>query len=265
MISENPRTAVSGVRSSWLILARNSDFARFAASARNAVSLNSPFLRTSSSSIWLNERARRCSSCGTYWRKIRCANAEIALGDRPGCGLDSLARTRDIPCEPPADDRGRQQPEKGDGHGSRAHLFSLRIEFVHRLRHHNTPLGLRDRGVGGDHVGVIRRGVELDDSGLAGHDRLYRRDLRQIEFGVDPFLKRMTDHFAFWIDHDGMAAGTEGYRPLQADQIVGGNDAVSDPPFGQRPQDEKGRVPRDISLQIGDDRFVVLQLAAKVA
>src|SRR3984893_4072404 len=145
MISENPRTAVSGVRSSWLILARNSDFARFAASARNAVSLNSPFLRTSSSSIWLNERARRCSSCGTYWRKIRCANAEIALGDRPGCGLDSLERTRDIPCEAPADDRGRQQPEKGDGHGCRAHLFPLAKGFFNRLRHLTPHFGPRTR------------------------------------------------------------------------------------------------------------------------
>ena len=33
MISENPITALSGVRSSWLIMARNSDLARSAASA----------------------------------------------------------------------------------------------------------------------------------------------------------------------------------------------------------------------------------------
>ena len=33
MISENPMIAFSGVRSSWLIAARNSDLARFAASA----------------------------------------------------------------------------------------------------------------------------------------------------------------------------------------------------------------------------------------
>ncbi|MNT79813.1 hypothetical protein D3C72_2191920 [compost metagenome] len=34
-ISEKPRMALSGVRSSWLILARNSDFALLAASARS--------------------------------------------------------------------------------------------------------------------------------------------------------------------------------------------------------------------------------------
>src|SRR4051812_21100214 len=36
MISENPRMALSGVRSSWLMLARNSDLARLAASATGA-------------------------------------------------------------------------------------------------------------------------------------------------------------------------------------------------------------------------------------
>src|SRR5215467_4213696 len=58
-------------------------------------------------------------------RKMRCANAEIALGDRPGCGLDSLERARDISCEAPTYDRRRQQTEKGDGHSCRADLFSL--------------------------------------------------------------------------------------------------------------------------------------------
>src|SRR4029077_7447963 len=45
-------------------------------------------------------------------RKIRCANAEIALRDRPGCGLDSLERTRDIPCEAPAMIAAASSPRK---------------------------------------------------------------------------------------------------------------------------------------------------------
>ena len=77
-------------------------------------------------------------------------------------------------------------------------------------------------------------------------------------------MKRMTDHFAHLIEHNGMAPGAESNRLLQADQIVGSNDAVGDAPLRQRSQDEECWVTRHISSQIGDDRFVAPQLAAKI-
>ena len=69
-------------------------------------------------------------------------------------------------------------------------------------------------------------------------------------------MKRMSDHFALLVEHNGMAPGAEGDRLLQADQIVSGNDAVGNAPLRQRSQDEECRVTRHISSQIGDDRFV---------
>src|SRR6266853_570894 len=51
MISENPMTALSGVRNSWLILARNFDFAWLASSAR-VFSSEYFSARSASSSAW---------------------------------------------------------------------------------------------------------------------------------------------------------------------------------------------------------------------
>ncbi len=52
-ISENPMIELSGVRSSWLILARNPDFARFAASAASLAAriASSACLRSVTSSV----------------------------------------------------------------------------------------------------------------------------------------------------------------------------------------------------------------------
>jgi hypothetical protein len=50
MISAKPMIAFKGVRSSWLILARNSDFARLAASALSLLAINSAL--AFSSSFW---------------------------------------------------------------------------------------------------------------------------------------------------------------------------------------------------------------------
>ena len=78
MISEKPMMALSGVRSSWLILARNSDLVRLASSAR------------SFSSAYFSARSTICCACcSSFWRDWR-RSAMVAIRRRsPSISLPS--------------------------------------------------------------------------------------------------------------------------------------------------------------------------------
>ena len=69
MISEKPITALSGVRSSWLILARNVDLARLASSAfwrSSCASRASALIRYS----WLSARLERVREAALVLRQL---------------------------------------------------------------------------------------------------------------------------------------------------------------------------------------------------
>ena len=90
MISEKPMMALSGVRSSWLILARNSDLARLASSAR------------SFSSAYFSASSTICCACSSsFWRDWR-RSAMVAIRRRsPSISLPSwrLSWVMSVPTE----------------------------------------------------------------------------------------------------------------------------------------------------------------------
>ena len=73
MISEKPMMALSGVRNSWLILARNSDLERLASSAR----LRSAAYLSASS-------AKRCDCSSAIWRSF-CKSRTVLISVRSDC------------------------------------------------------------------------------------------------------------------------------------------------------------------------------------
>src|SRR6266704_523144 len=87
IISEKPITALSGVRSSWLILARNSDLVSFASSAR------------SFSSAYFSASSTICCACSSsFWRDWR-RSAIVGVPEDEGLRdrLDGIAEA-DVGC-----------------------------------------------------------------------------------------------------------------------------------------------------------------------
>ncbi len=92
MISAKPMIAFSGVRSSWLMLARKRDFAAFAVSASNFAVFNSRSSRAMSS-VWVASRTIACCSAVSRsfsaWmsRPTDCSSTSPVIGERTICAF----------------------------------------------------------------------------------------------------------------------------------------------------------------------------------